>query len=77
MLPMSSTFKRLGLDGLGVAERLDLIGEIWDSIAGDSKNVPVPDAHRQEIQRRLDGFSRDGDRGRPADEVLRDIERRL
>jgi putative addiction module component (TIGR02574 family) len=74
---MSSTLKRLGIDGLGVPERLELIGEIWDSIVSDPSSVPVPDAHRAEIQCRLDEFARDGDRGRPADEVIGDIKRRL
>ena len=77
MFPMPSNLKRLGIDSLGVAERLALIGEIWDSVAGDPANVPVPEAHRVELQRRLEDFAADGDRGRPADEVIDEIKRLL
>lgn len=75
MLSMSSTFKRLGVDGLGVAERLELIGEIWDSVAGDPAHVPVPESHMIEIERRLAELSADGDRGLPAEAVIDDIKR--
>jgi len=74
---MSSTFKRLGIDGLGVAERLELIGDIWDSVAGDPDRIPVPESHRMEIERRLAEFSVDGDHGAPAEAVIDDIKRLL
>lgn len=77
MQPMSSNLKKLGIDGMGVEERLELIGEIWDSIANDPATLPVSDAHLAEIQRRLDAFAADGDPGRPAKEVIADIKRRL
>lgn len=74
-MSMSSTFKRLGIDSLGVAERLELIGEIWDSVARDPDRVPVPESHLMEIERRLAEFSADGDRGAPAVAVIGDIKR--
>lgn len=77
MLAMGSSIKDLGIDQLGVAERLRLIGEIWDSIAADGDAVPVSDAHRLEIQRRVATFAADGNRGRPAEEVIADIKHRL
>ncbi len=75
VLSMSSTLKRLGIDSLGVAERLELIGEIWDSVARDPDRVPVPESHLMEIERRLAEFSADGDRGAPAEAVIDDIKR--
>ena len=77
MLPMSSNLKKLGIDSMGVEERLELIGEIWDSIAQDPATVPVSGDHLAEIQRRLDAIAADGDLGRPAKEVIADIKRRL
>ena len=77
MQPMSSNLKKLGIDSMGVEERLELIGEIWDSIANDPVTLPVSDAHLAEIQRRLDAIAADGDLGRPAKEVIADIKRRL
>jgi putative addiction module component (TIGR02574 family) len=38
---------------LPAAERLELIEQIWDSLAADPDSVPVPDWHREELDRRL------------------------
>jgi putative addiction module component (TIGR02574 family) len=38
---------------LPVAERLELVEQIWDSIAADASQVPVPDWHKAELDRRL------------------------
>ena len=35
------------------ADRLRLVEEIWDSLAPD-ESVPLPDWHRQELDRRLE-----------------------
>ena len=34
-------------------ERLRLVEEIWDSLAATAERVPVPEWHRQELDRRL------------------------
>ena len=36
------------------SERLKLVEEIWDSLAATPKNVPIPDWHKEELDRRLD-----------------------
>jgi putative addiction module component (TIGR02574 family) len=38
---------------LPAAERLELVEQIWDSLAADPGSVPVPDWHREELDRRL------------------------
>lgn len=38
---------------LSVEERLALVEAIWDSIAAESENLPLTDAQRQELERRL------------------------
>jgi putative addiction module component (TIGR02574 family) len=40
---------------LPLEERLQLVEEIWDSIAAKPADVPVPDWHKAELDRRLDG----------------------
>jgi putative addiction module component (TIGR02574 family) len=35
-------------------ERLELVEQIWDSLAATPDAVPVPDWHRAELDRRLD-----------------------
>ncbi len=47
---MSATLKSLGIERLSVEERLALVEELWDSIAGAT---PVTDAQRTELDRRL------------------------
>ena len=50
---MNSSLKSLGIDQLSVEERLALVEELWDSIAEDSAAVPLTDAQRAELDRRL------------------------
>ncbi len=38
---------------LSVAERIELVEDIWDSIASAPDSLPVTDAQRQELDRRL------------------------
>jgi putative addiction module component (TIGR02574 family) len=33
-------------------ERLRLVEDIWDSLAADAGQIPVPDWHRRELDRR-------------------------
>ncbi len=39
---------------LPAADRLQLVEEIWDSLAATPDKVPIPDWHRAELDRRLD-----------------------
>jgi putative addiction module component (TIGR02574 family) len=49
-MTMSVSLKSLGIDRLSVSERLILVEELWDSIAAD---IPLTDAQRAELDRRL------------------------
>lgn len=51
---MNASIKSLGIDRLPVEERLILVEEIWDSIAADSAAVPLTDAQRTELQKRIE-----------------------
>ena len=50
---MSVSIKSLGIDRLGVEDRLTLVEQIWDSLAEDSAAVPLTDAQRSELDRRI------------------------
>ena len=41
------------LDHLSARERLELVQELWDQIASRPDDVPVTDAQRGELDRRL------------------------
>ena len=62
---------RIDISGLTSEERLELLWDIWDSLAPEE--VPVTEAQRSELDRRLDDLEQDGDLGIPWEEVLRQI----
>ncbi len=63
---------------LSPEERLQLVEDIWDSLAlGAPDAVPVPESHTQELTRRLAAYRQDGAPGRPWREVLDEIDEEL
>lgn len=50
---MGADVKSLGIDRLGVEERLALVDEIWESICADAGTFPLTDAQRTELDRRI------------------------
>ena len=42
-----------GFEQLTGPEKILLAEEIWNSIASDENNVPVPESHLQELRRRV------------------------
>jgi putative addiction module component (TIGR02574 family) len=74
-MKMPATLESLGIDRLSVAERLELIEQIWDSLPDDVAPEEVPEWHLAELERRYaDAMSRPGI-GKPWREVLSDTER--
>jgi len=65
------------LHALSIEEKLQLVEELWESIAADQASLPLSDEQRQELDRRLDEFESDGDHGRDATSVLDEIRQRL
>jgi putative addiction module component (TIGR02574 family) len=46
------------IDRLSPAERLELIGELWDSL--DPADVPLTEAQAEELERRLSAGAQEG-----------------
>ena len=65
---MDMSLMQLGIDRLNVAERLELIGKIWDTLPGDSDLAP-PEWHLVELDRRLAAAEADPEAGVPWDIV--------
>ncbi len=38
---------------LTVTERQELIGQLWDSIPESDEDLPIPEWHKEELERRL------------------------
>lgn len=41
---------------LDLADRLLLVEDVWDSIADDNESLPMPQWHRQELERRSEEY---------------------
>ncbi len=66
---MAATLTSLGIDRLSFAERLTLLDDLWDNIAGEPEMVPVTDMQKEDLQRRLDAIAADPTRGSTWEEV--------
>jgi putative addiction module component (TIGR02574 family) len=62
---------KVDIKNLTAEERLALLGYIWDSL--EPEQVPVTEAQREELDRRLDDLEGDHDLGIPWEDVLRRI----
>lgn len=61
------------LTKLPAAEQLRLIELLWGSLDAEADGLPLPDWHRNEIDRRLDVLDSDASVGAPWDDVRRRI----
>ena len=50
---MSESLPMPEFDQLSVPERLELISQLWDSIPESDEDFPIPEWHREELERRL------------------------
>jgi putative addiction module component (TIGR02574 family) len=50
---MSGPLSMPEIGHLTVPERLELIGLLWDSLSESVEDLPVPEWHREELERRL------------------------
>lgn len=54
---------------LSVAERIQLAQDIWDSIAAEPDALPLSEAQRQELDRRLEDYRQNPESGVPWEQV--------
>ena len=66
----------LDITALSPEERLSLLEQLWDSLATRPEAVPLTQAQREELDRRLDDLEREGPVGIPWEEVLSRIRSR-
>jgi putative addiction module component (TIGR02574 family) len=60
----------LDIESMTPAERLGLLEDLWDSLTAVPEAIPLTDAQRAELDRRLDDLEREGPVGIPWDDVL-------
>ena len=54
---------------LSVPERIQIVEDIWDSIAATPEQLPLTDGQRTELDRRLEAHEADPSSALPWDEV--------
>jgi len=54
---------------LPLAERIQLVEDLWDSIAADAESLPLPESHREELARRRAAYRDDPARVVPWEQV--------
>jgi len=60
-----STLAKADVMSLSVPERIQLVEDIWDSIAEIPETVPLTDEQKTELDRRLDAYHQNPDEGSP------------
>lgn len=60
-----STLAKADVMSLSVPERIQLVEDIWDSIAEIPETVPLTDEQKAELDRRLDAYHQNPDEGSP------------
>jgi putative addiction module component (TIGR02574 family) len=63
------------IEQLSVAERVQLVEEIWESIAATPEQLPLTEAQRCELDRRLERHEREPGRTVPWEEVRTKLQR--
>jgi putative addiction module component (TIGR02574 family) len=74
MKSMNASLKALGIERLSVEERIELVEEIWDSIA---EATPLTEAQRRELDRRLQDHEASPEDVVPSEVVKASITARL
>ncbi len=71
-----NTLVKTDILNLSVSERIQLVEDIWDSIAQAPESIELSEAQRMELDKRLDAYRRDPGQGSPWEVVRGRIESR-
>jgi putative addiction module component (TIGR02574 family) len=63
------TIQQFGIDRMSFADRMDLIGQIWDSLIDEGAPLLLPDEHRDELERRIQAADANPAAAKPWEEV--------
>ena len=47
------------VQNLTPVQKLQLVGELWDDLAAHPAEIPVPDEHLAELDRRMEAYRKD------------------
>ena len=61
---------------MSISERIELVEDIWDSIAAVPEAVALTDIQKRELDNRLDSYHKNPDGGSPWEQVRKRIQKR-
>ena len=61
------------LESLPIPERVQLVEDLWDSIARSNAGIPLPQWQKDELARRKRNYLQNPDSGRTWDQVKQDL----
>jgi putative addiction module component (TIGR02574 family) len=71
-----SALEKAGILNLSVSERIQLVEDIWDSIAKTPDSVCITEEQKAELDRRLEAYHRNPSEGSPWEVVRERIKAR-
>lgn len=51
-----TTLEMENIQSLPIEQRILLVEDVWDSVRTQSKRIPVPESHMQELDRRAERY---------------------
>ena len=73
---MSVSIDLSEIKSLSVPERMLVVEQIWDSIADEQEALPITQAQRDELDRRLKDAEQSPDEGEPWEQVKAELRTR-
>jgi putative addiction module component (TIGR02574 family) len=70
---MSGSLPMPEFDQLTVSQRLDLISLLWDSLSESVEELPVPEWHKEELERRMAEADATPESGIPWEQVRSEL----
>jgi putative addiction module component (TIGR02574 family) len=58
---------------LSIPERIQLVEDIWDTIASETESIELTENEKKIIDERLEAYHKNPDEGSPGDEVYKRI----
>lgn len=66
---MSDITSNFDFQGLTSPQKLEVIGQLWDSIPDSIDDLPLPESHRDELERRLESADANPEAAIPWDQL--------
>lgn len=65
---------KVDISEISIAERIQLVEDLWDSILEQQEELPLSEAQQQELDRRLENYKKNHTSGSSWEEVKQRLE---